>query len=74
MRSVRDWQPLRPSAVEVRYDHVSDGRFRHGTSLERWRPDKALRQCGFDQLPGGEGGQGLALLDAAGQVPSPAGG
>ncbi len=36
--------------VEVRYDHVSDGRFRHGTSLLRWRPDKAPAQCTFEQL------------------------
>jgi ATP-dependent DNA ligase len=47
-----DWQPLRPElVVEVRYDQVSDGRFRHGTTLLRWRPDKAPRQCKLDQLP-----------------------
>ncbi len=46
-----DWQPLRPElVVEVRYDHVTGDRFRHGTRLLRWRPDKAPRQCGFDQL------------------------
>ncbi len=51
------WQPLRPElVVEVRYDHVSEGRFRHGTTLLRWRPDKAPRQCGFDQLPAPRGG------------------
>ena len=60
-----EWQPLRPELViEVRYDHVSEGRFRHGTTLLRWRPDKAPRQCRFDQLPAGEGGA-LALLDRA---------
>ncbi len=48
-----DWQPLRPElVVEVRYDHVSGGRFRHGTRLMRWRPDKAPGQCGCDQLDG----------------------
>ncbi len=36
--------------VEVRYDHVSDGRFRHGAKLMRWRPDKAPSQCTFQQL------------------------
>lgn len=37
-----EWQPLRPKlVVEVRYDHVTGGRFRHGTRLLRWRPDKA---------------------------------
>ena len=46
-----DWRPLRPELVaEVRYDHVSGGRFRHGTRLLRWRPDKSPRQCGLEQL------------------------
>jgi ATP-dependent DNA ligase len=46
-----EWQPLRPELVaEVRYDHVSDGRFRHGTKLMRWRPDKAPRQCTYEQI------------------------
>jgi ATP-dependent DNA ligase len=34
----------------VRYDHISDDRFRHGTKFLRWRPDKAPSQCTFDQL------------------------
>jgi ATP-dependent DNA ligase len=46
-----EWQPLRPAlVVEVRYDHFSGGRFRHGTSFLRWRPDKAPRQCTFEQV------------------------
>ncbi len=46
-----EWQPLRPElVVEVRYDHVTSGRFRHGTRLLRWRPDKAPRQCTFEQI------------------------
>jgi len=45
------WQPLRPKlVVEVVYDHVTGGRFRHGTKLMRWRPDKAPIQCECDQL------------------------
>jgi ATP-dependent DNA ligase len=36
--------------VEVSYDHVTGGRFRHGTGLKRWRPDKAPRQCTYEQL------------------------
>jgi ATP-dependent DNA ligase len=36
--------------VEVRYDHVTGDRFRHGTKLVRWRPDKAPRQCTFEQM------------------------
>lgn len=46
-----DWQPLKPKlVVEVQYDHVSDGRFRHGTKFLRWRPDKAPRQCTMEQI------------------------
>jgi ATP-dependent DNA ligase len=46
-----DWQPLRTElVVEVTYDQVTDGRFRHGTMLRRWRPDKAPRQCTREQL------------------------
>src|ERR1700736_6841988 len=45
------WCPLKPRLViEVAYDHFSGERFRHGTSILRWRPDKAPRQCSFDQL------------------------
>jgi len=47
-----EWQPLRTKlVVEVRYDHVTGNRFRHGTGLVRWRPDKAPTQCTFEQLP-----------------------
>jgi ATP-dependent DNA ligase len=46
-----EWQPLRPElVVEVCYDHATEQRFRHGTKLLRWRPDKAPRQCTFEQL------------------------
>jgi ATP-dependent DNA ligase len=45
------WEPLKPElVVEVCYDHFSGGRFRHGTRLLRWRPDKSPRQCTFDQV------------------------
>ena len=33
----------------VGYDHVTGGRFRHGTKLLRF-PDKAPRQCTFEQI------------------------
>ena len=46
-----EWQPLRPVLVaEVRYDHFSGDRFRHGTKFIRWRPDKDPRQCTFEQV------------------------
>jgi ATP-dependent DNA ligase len=46
-----EYFPLRHElVVEVSYDHVTGGRFRHGTGLKRWRPDKAPRQCTYEQL------------------------
>jgi ATP-dependent DNA ligase len=46
-----EWQPLRPElVVEVRFDHVTGDRFRHGTKLMRWRPDKSPQQCTFEQI------------------------
>lgn len=46
-----EWEPLAPKLVlEVAYDHVTDGRFRHGTRFLRWRPDKAPRQCTMEQI------------------------
>jgi ATP-dependent DNA ligase len=45
------WQPLKPKLVaEVSFDHVTDNRFRHGTKVLRWRPDKAPSQCTMDQI------------------------
>jgi len=45
------WEPLRPElVVEVLFDQVSDERFRHGTRLIRRRQDKAVSQCGMEQL------------------------
>jgi ATP-dependent DNA ligase len=45
------WQPLKPKlVVEVCFDHFSGGRFRHGTRLVRWRPDKSPSQCRMDQV------------------------
>jgi ATP-dependent DNA ligase len=46
-----EWVPLKPKlVVEVCYDHFSGDRFRHGTRLLRWRPDKAPTQCTMDQV------------------------
>ena len=45
------WVPVKSRlVVEVQYDHVTGHRFRHGTGFLRWRPDKAPRDCSFDQL------------------------
>jgi ATP-dependent DNA ligase len=46
-----EWEPLRPElVVEVLYDQVTVGRFRHGTRLLRRRPDKRPHQCRCEQL------------------------
>ena len=46
-----EWVPVRPKfVVEISYDHFSGGRFRHGTTIVRWWPDKKPRQCTLDQL------------------------
>lgn len=46
-----EWLPVRPEiVVEVRYDQVTAGRFRHGTRLVRRRPDKSPGQCTKQQL------------------------
>ena len=56
-----EWKPLRTEmVVEVSYDHFTGGRFRHGTNILRWRPDKAPRQCTMEQIKSGaEGGAKL---------------
>jgi ATP-dependent DNA ligase len=60
-----EWQPLRPElVVEVGYDHFTGGRFRHGTRLLRWRPDKAPEQCCLSQISHA-GNAALRLLHAA---------
>ncbi len=46
-----EWVALRPElVVEVSYDHVSDGRIRHGTKVLRWRDDKPPADCRLEQL------------------------
>ncbi|HEY7888853.1 MAG TPA: hypothetical protein VIC29_11590 [Steroidobacteraceae bacterium] len=58
------WCPLRPTiVVEVCYDQVTGGRFRHGARLLRWRPDKAPRQCTDEQLGREARPSRLALID-----------
>jgi len=50
-RRSTEWEPLRPElVVEVQFDHFTGGRFRHGTKLLRWRPEKSPRQCTLRQV------------------------
>jgi len=45
------WEPLRLERVcEVGYDHLQGDRFRHATHFKRWRPDKPVADCRYDQL------------------------
>ena len=58
-----EWEPVRPKlVVEVRYDHVTGDRFRHGTKLVRFHPDKAPRQCTFEQIAPGALPESFSLL------------
>jgi ATP-dependent DNA ligase len=60
------WEPLDPKlVVEVAYDHFTGGRFRHGTKFIRWRPDKAPKQCTWDQVEQSGGGALRLLREAA---------
>jgi ATP-dependent DNA ligase len=60
------WEPLDPKLVcEVRYDHFSGGRFRHGTKFLRWRPEKRPKDCTYDQVTRKKKGKGLESLLAA---------
>jgi len=46
-----EWIELRPElVVEITFDHVSDGRIRHGSKVQRWREDKSPRECRYAQL------------------------
>jgi ATP-dependent DNA ligase len=57
-----EWEPLKPElVVEVGYDHFTGDRFRHGTRLLRWRPDKSPKQCRMEQVAR-RGSGSLALL------------
>lgn len=45
------WEPLRIEWVaEVRYEHVQGRRFRHGSRLVRFRPDRTPESCTYAQL------------------------
>ncbi|MGA8743302.1 MAG: ATP-dependent DNA ligase [Terracidiphilus sp.] len=45
------WEPLRPElVVEVAYEHMQSGRFRHMAHFRRWRTDRRPTSCTFAQL------------------------
>lgn len=46
-----EWEPVVPKlVVEVKFDHFTGGRFRHGTKFLRWRPEKDPRDCTMKQV------------------------
>ena len=46
-----EWEPVAPKlVVEVQYDHFSGNRFRHGTKLLHWRPEKRPQDCKLSQV------------------------
>ncbi len=50
------WTPVRPEVVvQVSYDQISGGRFRHATRFERFRPDKDPAECTLEQIERDEG-------------------
>lgn len=58
-----EWEPLKPKlVVEVQYDHFSGSRFRHGTKLLHWRPEKRPQDCKISQVRR-ESASPLTLLD-----------
>ena len=45
------WVPLRIERVaEVTFGQLQEGRFRHGSTFLRWRPDRTPASCTYDQL------------------------
>ena len=45
------WVPIRAERVaEVSFGQLEGGRFRHGVSFRRWRPDREPADCRYDQL------------------------
>jgi ATP-dependent DNA ligase len=45
------FEPVRcERVVEVAYDHLQSGRFRHATTFKRWRNDRDPSTCTYDQL------------------------
>jgi ATP-dependent DNA ligase len=58
-----EWEALQPKLVcEVRYDHFSGDRFRHGTKFLRWRPEKDPKSCTYEQVKGAAVGPRLSAV------------
>src|SRR5262249_10741955 len=45
------WIPIRVErVVEVTFGQLQGGRFHHGVTFQRWRPDRTPESCTYDQL------------------------
>ncbi len=45
------WEPLRiERVVEVSYEGLMNGRFRHNAHFRSWRDDKNAEECTYSQL------------------------
>lgn len=59
------WTPVKPGVVvQVSYDQIQGGRFRHATRFERWRSDKLAEECTMDQLVRPTEGSGFSQVVA----------
>src|SRR5215468_3312776 len=65
--AVGPWKPVAPTkVVEVRYDHFSDQRFRHGCTFLRVRADKLPKDCLLRQVVEHATNQNINTLIEAG--------
>ncbi|WP_116995660.1 ATP-dependent DNA ligase [Desertimonas flava] len=61
------WVPVRAErVVEVTFGQLENGRFRHGVSFVRWRPDREPSSCRYDQLDVADPVSFYELVGAAG--------
>ncbi len=59
------WIPVEPGVVvQISYDQLEGGRFRHATRFERWRPDKPAEECTMEQLVRPEGATFFEVVGA----------
>jgi ATP-dependent DNA ligase len=63
------WEPVRlERVVEVAFEQLQSGRFRHSARFVRWRPDKDVDQCTIDTLDVAVPFELAAILDGRGLI------
>jgi ATP-dependent DNA ligase len=59
------WEMVRlERVVEAAYNHFDQGHLRHPAKMRRWRPDRDVRSCTFDQLDVAPPAELAALLES----------